>query len=310
MKHFLLVDLYAPETIAECVLPSNIKNTFQGFIDTDNIPNLLLSGNPGMGKTTTIRCLAKQLQRDFVIINGSKEKGIDNVRNTIYQYGSSYSTNGKKKILLIDEADGLTVDAQDALRGVIEELQSNCVFVFTCNYKNKIIEAIRNSRTTNIDFVIPKSEKVKLCEELLARLKNIMEQEKIEYDPLSLAQLIKSYFPDIRRILNEIQKFSSNTEKKLIVKIVNSDYTKLFSILKTKNFNNIRKWVEDNKDYQDFPTLISDIWENVDKYIEAKSIPSFIMICSDYQDKFARAINSTIHLMAFLIEISSELTFK
>jgi DNA polymerase III delta prime subunit len=309
---FLFVDKYAPQTVEECILPEEIKDTFTNYRNTNKIPNLILYGASGIGKTSVILALAKELGMDFMKINGSNEgRSIDTVRNKISSYASTISLSGSgKKILLLDEADNLTFDAQKALLGIIEETQKNCVYVFTCNYVNKLLPAI-HSRTSSIQFKIPVKEKPKLAAEFFQRLIHILETEGIEYDKKVLVELIKKYFPDFRRTLHELQRYTSSgkLELNVLAAVSNSNIEQLLSHMKECNFTEVRKWSALNSN-DDMSMIFRQLYDELPKVLVPNTLPSSIILLADYQFKSNFVCDQEINLVACLTEIMSECKFR
>lgn len=308
---FLFVNKYAPTRIEECILPENIKNFFSQIRDTKEIPNLILSGTQGIGKTAGVLALSKELGMDFMMINGSEEgRFLDTIRNKVQSFASTVSlTNTGKKILLIDEADNLTHDCQLALRGVIEKLQKNCVFIFTCNYKNKILPAL-HSRCSVIDFIIPPKEKPKLALEFFTRIKNILKNECIDYEDKVLAEFVQKYFPDFRRTLNELQRFTSTGKLEIgsIGALTQKNIEELMSYMKDKNFTQVKKWTVQNID-NDASKLYRQIYDELYRCLVPSSLPSAIILLADYQYKNSFVSDSEINLLACLVELMSDCEF-
>lgn len=308
---FLFVSKYTPLTIEECILPIELKKFFLNILETKELPNLILSGSQGIGKTSTILALSKELGMDFMMINGSEEgRFLDTIRNKVQSYASTISlTNVGKKILLIDEADNLTHDCQLALRGAIEKLQQNCTFIFTCNYKNKIIPPL-HSRCSVIDFVIPPKEKPKLAAEFFNRIKFILDSEKIEYEDKILVELVKKHFPDFRRTLNELQRYSSSGVLDIgsISLSTQKSIDELMSYLKDKNFKEVKSWTIQNID-NDINKLYRQIYDGLAAKLVPSSLPSAIILLADYQYKNSFVADAEINLLACLIEIMSECEF-
>jgi DNA polymerase III delta prime subunit len=309
---FLFVEKYAPKTIDECILPQALKDFFITARENKEVPNLILSGPPGIGKTSTIKALANDLGMDFMMINGSEEgRFIDTIRNKVQNYASTVSlTNTGKKILLIDEADNVTNDAQLALRGAVEKLQRNCIFIFTCNYKNKILPPL-HSRCSVLDFTIPTKERPKIAAQFFERIGGILNKENIEYDKKVLVGLIQKHFPDFRRTLNELQRFTSTGKLEInsITSHVNINVTELLSYIKDRNFVEVRKWVALNID-NDISKVFRQIYEELQKVLVPSSIPSAVISIADYQYKSAFVMDQEINLLACLIEIMADCEFK
>lgn len=310
-NEFIWPEKYRPQRVADTILPEKIKNTFQKFVDDGNIPNLILSGSPGTGKTTAAIAMLKELDCDYLKINGSLNGGIDTLRYEISNFASSMSFSGGRKMVIIDEGDYLTINTQTALRSFIEEFSSNCGFIITCNYKNRIIEALRESRFSTVDFVIEKKERPKLAATFFKRVLSILDQEKVEYDPKTVAKIIEKFFPDFRRTLNELQKFATNgkIDETVFVAFKEESIGVLFDFLKNKQFTEMRKWVAENSD-QDAIELYRKIYENALEKIEMKSLPGFVVLLADYQYKHAFVADPEINLLAFLTEIMMECSYK
>ena len=308
---FLFVNKYAPKNVEECILPEEVKNTFINYRDTKRIPNLILYGTSGVGKTSVILALANELKMDFMKINGSNEgRSIDTVRNKINSYASTISlSNSGKKILLIDEADNLTFDAQKALLGIIEETQKNCVYVFTCNYVNKLLPAI-HSRTSSIQFKIPTKEKPKLAAEFFQRLIDILEGENISYEKNVLIELVQKYFPDFRRTLNELQRYTSSGQLEIsaLSATINSNISQLLSYMKEYNFKEVRKWSALNCN-DDMGIIFRQLYDELPKVLIPNTIPSSIILLADYQYKSNFVCDQEINLVACLTEIMGECKF-
>jgi len=313
MSDFIWVEKYRPKTIDECILPQGIKKTFQDFVERGEIPNMLLSGPPGIGKTTVAKALCHQLGADFYVINGSDEgRFLDTVRNNAKNFASTVSltSDSKHKVIIIDEADNTTSDVQLLLRASIEEFSKNCRFIFTCNYKNKIIEPL-HSRCSVVDFSIHKRDKPAIATQFFSRLTNILEQEKIEADKKVVAQLINSHFPDWRRVLNECQRYSVSGKIDSGILAVFSDVAvnDLIKSLKQKNFSEVRKWVVSNLD-NDTSMLLRRIYDSLYDSLEHSTIPAAVLIIAKYQYQIAFVADQEINLLAALTEIMVECEFK
>ena len=310
---FLWVEKYRPRTIGDCILPENIKKTFQDFLNKGEVPNLLLAGPAGCGKTTVAKALCNELGVDFYVINGSDEgRFLDTVRNNAKNFAStvSLSSTAKHKVIIIDEADNTTNDVQLLLRAFTEEFSGNCRFVFTCNYKNKIIEPL-HSRCAVIDFSTTSKDKPKLAANFFNRLRTILETESIEYDSKVLVELVNKHFPDWRRILNECQRYSSGGKIDTGILATFSDVkvNDLIKNLKEKNFPQVRKWVVDNLD-NDSGVLLRRIYDALYDALENNSIPAAVLIIAKYQYQIAFVADQEINLLACLTEIMCECEFK
>jgi DNA polymerase III delta prime subunit len=306
---FLWVEKYRPQKISDCILPDDLKNTFQKFVDQDNIPNLLLSGTAGTGKTTVTRALCDELGCDYIIINGSEESGIDVLRTKIKDFASTVSLAGKIKIVILDEADYLNPNStQPALRGFIEEFSKNCRFIFTCNYKNRIISPL-HSRTTVIDFKITKEDRPKIAAKFFKRVVEILEYENIPFEEKVIAELINKHFPDYRRILNELQRYSSSgaIDSGVLSNISDENLKVLISSLREKDFKKMRTWVVNNMD-NDPTVLFRMLYDNL--VSEIIQVPQLILLLADYQYKAAFVADAEINLVACLTEIMAACEFK
>lgn len=307
----LWVQKYRPQKVADAILPENTKKIFQKFVDDRNIPNLLLSGSPGTGKTTAAIAMLTELECDFITINGSLNGGIDTLRYEIQNFASAVSFSGGRKYVIIDEADYLNANSiQPALRSFMEEYSRNCGFIFTCNFKNRIIEPLR-SRFSEVDFNIDKSEKPKLAAQFFKRTLAILKNENIESDPKVVAKVIEKHFPDFRRVLNELQKYSASgkIDEGIFINLKQESLDTLFDHLKTKNFNEMRKWVAENSD-QDATELFRRIYDMASDRVELKSLPGFIVTLADYMYKHAFVADPEINITAFLTEVMIESTYK
>ena len=311
IKDFLFVDKYAPQKVDDCILPEEIKNTFINYRDKNRIPNLILYGTSGIGKTSVILALAKELKMDFMKVNGSNEgRSIDTVRNKINSYASTISLSSTgKKILLIDEADNLTFDAQKALLGIIEETQKNCVYVFTCNYVNKLLPAI-HSRASSIQFKIPTNERPKLAAEFFQRLMFILESEGIAYEKKILIELVQKYFPDFRRTLHELQRYTSSGELEInaLAANLNSNILQLLSHMKDCNFKEVRRWSALNSN-DDMSMIFRQLYDEFPKVLVPTTLPSSIILLAEYQYKSNFSLDQEINLVACLTQIMSECKF-
>jgi len=312
-NEFLWCEKYRPKTIEECILPDDIKKTFQSFVNGGEISNLLLSGPPGVGKTTVAKALCNELGVDFYVINGSDEgRFLDTVRNTAKNFASTVSlqTTNKHKIIIIDEADNTTNDVQLLLRANIETFYNNCRFIFTCNYKNKIIEPL-HSRCAVIDFAIKSKDKPKLASKFFERLVKILNQEKIEADEKVLAKLITKHFPDFRRVLNECQRYSvsGTIDSAILASFSNVKLNDLTKHLKEKNFTEVRKWVVENLD-NDSSSILRMVYDALYEHLDGPSIASSVLIVAKYQYQSAFVADQEINLLAALTEIMCECSFK
>jgi len=308
---FLFVEKYRPTAIDDCILPQSIKDTFQEFVDQQSIPNLLLSGGPGVGKTTVARALCDQINADYIMINGSDESGIDVLRTKIKDFASTVSFSGGRKIVIIDEADYLNPQStQPAMRGFIEQFSGNCGFIFTCNFKNRIIAPI-HSRCSVIDFKIVNGDRQTMAAMFMRRIIEILENENITYDKKVVAELITRYFPDFRRVLNELQRYSSSgtIDTGILTQISDVNMKDLMGALKEKNFKEMRKWVALNID-NDPQKIYRKIYDSMYDYLAPSSIPQTVITLADYQYKSAFVADQEVNLVACLTELMVEGEFK
>ena len=313
MSDFIWVEKYRPNTIDECILPKSIKQTFQDFVNRGEIPNMLLSGPPGIGKTTVAKALCKELGADFYVINGSDEgRFLDTVRTNAKNFASTVSltSESKHKVIIIDEADNTTSDVQLLLRASIEEFSRNCRFIFTCNYKNKIIEPL-HSRCSVVDFSVSKRDKPTIAAQFFQRLNTILEQEKIDADKKVVAELINKHFPDWRRVLNECQRYSisGKIDSGILVAFTDVKVDELTKNLKEKNFPSVRKWVVDNLD-NDPSVLLRHVYDALYSTLKNSSIPAAVLIIARYSYQIAFVADQEINLLACLTEIMVECEFK
>ena len=310
---FLWVEKYRPKTIQDCILPESIKKTFLDFLDKGEIPNMLLAGPAGCGKTTVAKALCNQLGVDVYVINGSDEgRFLDTVRNNAKNFAStvSFSSESKHKVIIIDEADNTTPDVQLLLRASIEEFSNNCRFIFTCNYKNKIIEPL-HSRCAVIEFGIKGKQKQEIATCFFKRLNSILEQERVESDKKVLAELISNHFPDWRRVLNECQRYSvsGKIDSGILATFSDVSVNDLTKNLKQKNFTEVRKWCVDNLD-NDPAVLLRRIYDSLSSSLVSSSIPAAVLIIAKYQYQIAFVADQEINMLACLTEIMVECEFK
>jgi len=313
MSNFLWVETYRPKTIDECILPESTKTMFKDFLNKGEIPNMLLAGPPGIGKTTVAKALCNELGVDFYVINGSDEgRFLDTVRNNAKNFAStvSLSSTAKHKVIIIDEADNTTNDVQLLLRASIEEFNRNCRFIFTCNYKNKIIEPL-HSRCAVIDFGIKGKEKASLAGSFFKRLQNILDAEGVEFDQRVLAELINKHFPDWRRVLNECQRYAvgGKIDSGILATFSDVSVNELVKNLKDKNFTEVRKWVVGNLD-NDASSLLRRIYDTAYDCLTPATIPAAVLVIAKYQYQCAFVADQEINLLAALTEIMVECEFR
>jgi len=310
-EHILWVEKYRPHTIDDCILPDAIKSVFKEYVAKGEIPNLLLSGGPGVGKTTIAKALCDEVGCDYMVINGSDEgRQIETVRNKIKLYASSMSMSGGRKVIIVDEADYMWADSvQPAMRGAIEEYATNCSFIFTCNYKNRIIEPI-HSRCAVIDFKV-NGQARNLAGQFFKRVKWILDQEDIKYDPEVVAEVITKHFPDNRRILNELQRYSASgtIDKGILVNLSDESLEELIKALKEKDFGSARKWVTHNAD-NDPTVLYRKLYDRLNTVLKPSSIPQVVLILARYQYQGAFVADQEINMVACLTEIMVDGEFK
>ena len=314
MSEYLWVEKYRPKKISECILSEDIKKTFSEFLKQKEIPNLLLSGTQGTGKTTVARALCEELGADYIIINGSDEgRQIDTLRNKIKNFASTVSLteSSAHKVVIVDEADYMNAESvQPALRNFIETFHNNCRFIFTCNYKSKILPAL-HSRCTIIDFQIKNGQKVKTAQALLKRLGKILDEEEVKYDNKVLAELIQKHYPDFRRTINELQRYSvrGQIDSGILFSLSEANTKELIKILKEKRFNDMRKWVINNLDKEP-SSLFSTIYNLLYSNLEGNSVPQAVLIIAGYQYKSAFVADQEINMVACLTEVMANCKFK
>ena len=311
METFLWVEKYRPITVESCILPSELKETFGEYVKNKSIPNLVLSGGPGVGKTTVAKAMIEQIGATYIMINGSEESGIDVLRTKIKNFASTVSLSGGRKYIILDEADYLNAQStQPALRGFMEEFHKNCGFILTCNYKNRLIEPL-HSRCSVIDFVIPNKEKPILAKEFFGRVTDILKKENIKYDKRVVVELATKYFPDWRRILNELQRYSASgqIDAGLLVNISEVNIHDLMVSLKKKEFTNVRKWIVQNLD-NDPIRIYRLIYDSLYDFVDDSTIPHAVVFIGDYSYKSAFVADQEINLLACLTEMMAQCKFK
>ena len=310
MDEFLWVEKYRPKTINDCILPEGLKQTFNSFIEQKNIPNLLLTGNAGVGKTTVARAMLEQIGADYIVINGSMNGNIDTLRNDIQQFASSVSFGGGRKYVILDEADYLNANStQPALRNFMEEFSRNCGFILTCNFKHRIIEPL-HSRCSVVDFKISKDDLPRLAVQFFKRTVGILSKEGVEYDKAVVAELINKHVPDWRRVLNELQRYSVNgkIDSGIFVNLADENLKTLIGYIKAKNFSEMRKWVGENSD-TDSAQLFRKFYDQAYNYVKPASIPELVVLIAKYQYQAAFVADPEINTAAFLTEVMVSLEF-
>ena len=311
METFLWVEKYRPTTIRDCILPDELKKTFGLFVQDKHIPNMILSGGPGVGKTTVAKAMIDEIGSTYMMINGSEESGIDVLRTKIKNFASTVSLEGGRKYLIIDEADYLNPQStQPVLRGFMEEFHKNCGFILTCNFKNRLIPPL-HSRCSVVDFIIPNDQKPKLASRFFARVGDILNKENIEFEPKAVAELMNKFFPDWRRVLNELQRYSASgqIDAGVLVNISESNLNELYRNLKDKNLTEVRKWVVNNLD-NDSVRIFRRIYDSLYDYLDSSTIPHAVVILAEYQYKSAFVADQEINMLAFFTELMGQVKFK
>jgi DNA polymerase III delta prime subunit len=310
VEHLLWCEKYRPKSVEQCILPERLKKPFQEYVNQKQIPNLLLSGGAGVGKTTVAKAMCQEIGCDYMVINGSDESGIDTFRVKIKNYAASLSLTGGRKVIIIDEADYLNPNStQPALRNAIEEYAGNCSFIFTCNYKTRIIEPL-HSRCAVIDFGLKNGEKAKMAGQFFKRIQNILGDEGVEYEDAVIAELIKKHFPDFRRVLNELQRYSKfgKIDTGILAQIANVQISQIVEHIKSKDFGAIRKWAATSD--LDTNTVFRQIYDALYDIMKPQSIPRAVLILADYQYKNAFVADAEINLVACLTELMVDCEFQ
>jgi DNA polymerase III delta prime subunit len=309
MEHLLWTEKYRPKTVEECILPERLKKPFQEYVNQKNIPNLLLNGGAGVGKTTIAKAMCNEVGCDFMILNGSDENGVDTIRFKIKNYASSMSLTGGRKVVILDEADYLTPNAQAILRNAIEEFSGNCSFIFTCNYKSKIIDPI-HSRCAVIDFNLKNNEKATMAAQFFKRIQSVLQNESVEYDDKVIAEVVKKHFPDFRRVLNELQRYSQfgKIDAGILSQIGDVQITEIVKYIKGKDFGAIRKWAATCD--MDANVVFRQLYDALYDTMKPQSIPQAVLILADYQYKTAFVADTEINLVACLTELMVNCEFQ
>ena len=311
METFLWVEKYRPTSIDACILPNSLKDSFSEFVKNKHIPNLILSGGPGIGKTTVAKAMVEEIGATWMMVNGSEESGIDILRTKIKNFASTVSLEGGRKYIILDEADYLNPQStQPALRGFMEEFHKNCGFILTCNYKNRLIEPL-HSRCSVVDFIIAKGDKPTLASDFFNRVKMILSDENVKFDQKVVAELLNKYFPDWRRILNELQRYSASgqIDAGILVNLSEVNINELMEALKKQEFTNVRKWIVNNLDNDPvriYRRIYDSLYDNIDK----STIPHAVIILAEYSYKSAFVADQEINLLACFTEIMAQVKFK
>ena len=311
METYLWVEKYRPNAIRDCILPDNLKKTFTEFVNDKHIPNLILSGGPGVGKTTVAKAMLDEIGATYMLINGSEESGIDVLRTKIKNFASTVSLEGGRKYIILDEADYLNAQStQPALRGFMEEFHKNCGFILTCNYKNRLIPPL-HSRCSVVDFIIPKEQKPQLAQDFFTRVQSILNEENVKFDERAVAELLNKFFPDWRRVLNELQRYSASgiVDAGILVNISDANINELMHSLKQKEFTNVRKWIVQNLD-NDPVRIFRRVYDNLYDCLDGSTIPHAVVILADYSYKSAFVADQEINLLACMTELMGQVKFK
>jgi DNA polymerase III delta prime subunit len=309
MEQFLWTEKYRPKTVEDCILPERLKVPFQEYVNQKQIPNLLLTGGAGVGKTTIAKAMCNEIGCDYMVINGSDENGVDVIRVKVKNYASSMSFSGGRKVIIIDEADYLSPNAQACLRNAIEEFAVNCSFIFTCNYKAKIIDPL-HSRCAVIDFAMKNGEKQKMASAFFKRIQSVLETEKVEYDDKVIVELVKKHFPDFRRVINELQRYAQlgKIDVGILSQIGDISLTQIVKHMKEKDFTSVRKWAATAE--IDPTMFFRKLYDNLYEILKPSSIPGVVIVLADYQYKQAFVADQEINLVACLTQIMADGEFK
>jgi DNA polymerase III delta prime subunit len=309
-EQFLWSEKYRPQTIDECILPEGLKQTFREYVEAGELPNFLFHGSAGVGKTTVARALCNEVGAEYMFINGSDESGIDVLRSKIRGFASSVSLTDAKKVVILDEADYLNPNStQPALRAFIEEFANNCRFILTCNFKNRIIEPL-HSRCAVVDFKITGKEKVEVAGQFFKRAIHILRSEGVDYDTKVVAELVQKHFPDYRRIVNEMQRYSvsGKIDTGILVNLSGESFKQLYKLMKEKDFTEVRKWVAMNSD-GDTTRIFRELYDASNSYLDPSAVPQLVLILADYQYKASFVSDHELNLMACLTEIMGSCKF-
>ena len=307
----LWVEKYRPSKISECILTDELKNTFQTCVNDGHIPNLRLSGGPGVGKTTVAKAMLEEIGATYMMINGSEESGIDVLRNKIKNFASTVSMDGNRKFVILDEADYLNPQStQPALRGFIEEFHKNCGFILTCNFKNRIIEPL-HSRCSVVEFRIPTTEKPALAGQFFKRVQDILKSEDVQFEPKAVAGIVEKHFPDWRRVLNELQRYSASgmIDAGILVNLSETNMKDLVTFLKETDFKSIRKWVANNLD-NDPSRMYRKVYDTLYDEVQPQTVPHLVLATADYSYKSAFVADQEINMLAYMVEIMQQVNFK
>ncbi len=310
-EQMLWVEKYRPQTIDECILPESTKNMFKEFVGRGELQNTLMCGSAGVGKTTIARALCNEIGADVLFINCSEDSGIDTLRSKIRNFASTVSLTNSKKVVILDEFDYANQNSlQPALRAAIEEFANNCRFILTCNFKNRIIEPI-HSRCAVVEFKIDNKDKPKIAAQFFKRITNILKTEGIEFEPQVVAEIVNKHFPDFRRVLNELQRYSvsGKIDAGILVNLGDESFKTLVKHLKAKNFTEVRKWVGQNSDIET-SALFRQLYDKATDVLEPSSIPQLVLLLADYQHRAAFVADSEINIMACMVELMSSCKFK
>jgi len=312
MEQYLWVEKYRPQKIDDCILPEGTKKTFKEFVASGQLPNFLLSGTAGVGKTTVAKALCNEIGAEFIVINGSDEgRSIDTLRTTIKQFASTVSLTDARKVVIVDEADYMNADSvQPALRNFIEEFSNNCRFIFTCNFKNRIIEPL-HSRCSVVEFKVSNTDKPKIAAQFFKRVTDILSEENVQFDQKVVAEVVSKHFPDFRRVLNELQRYavSGQIDSGILVNMSDESFNSLIKSLKDKNYKEVRMWVAQNSD-MGTNQLFRSLYDKSSELLEPSTIPQLVLILADYQYKAAFVADIELNIMAAMTEVMVQCKFK